>query len=94
MSGYFPVEGVAVLIHADLDLCAEAFHTSRPVFQYQLCEKCGTCAEFCRQKCIRKTPDGGYAAVLTYCTGCGTCAKVCPAGCIEMVDINGLCVHC
>jgi pyruvate ferredoxin oxidoreductase delta subunit len=83
-----------MLIHADHDICAGAFHAVRPVICYEKCEHCGTCAHFCTKGCIRLNSHNEYAIDLDRCIGCARCVEVCPNGCISMVEIQGIFMHC
>jgi len=66
----------------------------RPMISEDLCQKCGTCAHYCRNDCIKMRRDGYYCLNTVCCTGCGTCVQVCPANAIEMTMIGGVSVCC
>ncbi|MDD1677453.1 MAG: 4Fe-4S binding protein [Methanomicrobiales archaeon] len=64
--------------------------THRPVINFHLCGKCGTCANFCRKQAINHQHNGNYEVFLDNCIGCGVCATVCPNGAIEMAEVGGI----
>ena len=61
-----------------------SWRSKKPVIDKTNCVKCGTCARFCPEPCI-KVADAAEIDY-DYCKGCGICANVCPAHCITMVN--------
>jgi 2-oxoacid:acceptor oxidoreductase delta subunit (pyruvate/2-ketoisovalerate family) len=64
--------------------------THRPMINFHLCGKCGTCASLCRRQAINHQHNGNYEVFIEFCIGCGVCARVCPNGAIEMMEIGGI----
>ncbi len=63
----------------------------RPMINTDVCQHCGTCAEFCHMGAIRLLDMAGHYEIHPdHCVGCGTCVRVCPAHAIEVVNIGGL----
>jgi 2-oxoacid:acceptor oxidoreductase delta subunit (pyruvate/2-ketoisovalerate family) len=56
-----------------------------PVFNKELCTKCGTCYVFCHLGLIYEEEDGYFNSRTEYCRSCGVCAYECKSGAIEMV---------
>lgn len=50
---------------------------SRPQVDLAKCTKCGICAMFCPEACIKITEKGAVIDY-DYCKGCGICVKLCP----------------
>jgi pyruvate ferredoxin oxidoreductase delta subunit len=62
------------------------WRSSKPVWNWEKCTKCGLCWLFCPDASIRQRDDGFYEADLDYCKGCGICARECKPGAISMVE--------
>jgi len=63
----------------------------RPLINVDVCQHCGTCAEFCHMGAITLLDmSGHYEIHPDHCVGCGTCVRVCPAHAIELVEIGGI----
>ena len=62
------------------------WRSSRPVWAFEKCVKCGVCVVFCPEGCIEMQPDGLPLADMDYCKGCGICILECWTGCIEMKE--------
>jgi pyruvate ferredoxin oxidoreductase delta subunit len=62
------------------------WRSSRPVWEFEKCVKCGVCAVFCPEGCIEMQPDGLPLADMDYCKGCGICILECWTGCIELKE--------
>ena len=60
--------------------------SERPVRDNVKCIKCGMCALFCPEDCIRQDAEGFFEADEFYCKGCGICARECWTGAITMVE--------
>ncbi len=59
----------------------------KPVFNQELCKKCGLCALLCPEGCVTVNDEEEYIPDYDYCKGCGLCAEECPAdGAIDMVQ--------
>ncbi|MDA8123779.1 MAG: 4Fe-4S binding protein [Deltaproteobacteria bacterium] len=73
---------------------AAEYHTGswrakRPLWENGKCIKCGLCAIYCPEGCVKETGEGYYSANLDYCKGCGICAHECWPGAIKMVNEEG-----
>ena len=62
------------------------WRSSRPVWEYDKCVKCGVCAVFCPEGCIEMQRDGLPLSDMEYCKGCGICVLECWTGCIELTE--------
>ena len=62
------------------------WRSSRPLWEFEKCVKCGVCAVFCPEGCIAMQRDGLPLADMEYCKGCGICVLECWTGCIEMTE--------
>jgi Pyruvate/2-oxoacid:ferredoxin oxidoreductase delta subunit len=63
----------------------------RPLINHDLCQHCGTCAEFCHMGAIVLLDMAGHYEIHPdHCVGCGTCVRVCPVHAIELVNIGGI----
>lgn len=60
------------------------WRTFVPVFNHEVCNKCGICKTFCPEGIVFIVSEK-YAADLDYCKGCGICANECPKNGIVMV---------
>ncbi len=58
-----------------------------PAWNNERCIKCGMCALFCPEDCIRQTEEGYFEADEFYCKGCGMCARECWTQAITMVEV-------
>ncbi len=61
--------------------------SEHPVRDNERCIKCGMCALFCPEDCIRQTEEGYFEADDFYCKGCGICARECWTGAVTMVEV-------
>jgi len=57
-----------------------------PVYDFTKCIKCGVCAIYCPEGCIKPNENGYFEADLYWCKGCGICPHECPTGVISMVE--------
>ncbi|MCX8043417.1 MAG: 4Fe-4S binding protein [Desulfobacterota bacterium] len=64
------------------------WRSQRPVWDKNVCVKCGRCASVCPEPCIVHDAEGYYEADLYWCKGCGLCAYECPKKAITMVEEN------
>ena len=62
------------------------WRSSRPVWKYDSCVKCGVCMIFCPEGCIAMQADGTPLSDLEFCKGCGICVAECWTGCIAMEE--------
>lgn len=62
------------------------WRSSRPVWKYEQCVKCGVCTVFCPEGCISHRSDGYPEANMEYCKGCAICVTECWTGCISMEE--------
>ena len=62
------------------------WRSQRPTYDFTRCIKCGVCAIYCPEPCIRPNEEGCFETDLFYCKGCGICAMECPTGVITMVE--------
>ena len=62
------------------------WRSSRPVWAFDKCVKCGVCMIFCPEGCIQMQPDGFPLADMEFCIGCGICAAECWTGCIVLEE--------
>jgi len=58
-----------------------AFH---PVFDPDLCDRCGICATECPEGALEYPGESTPALMEDKCIGCGQCLAECPSGAIEM----------
>jgi Pyruvate/2-oxoacid:ferredoxin oxidoreductase delta subunit len=77
-----------MLVECDYDAVC-AFRSYRPVVITENCIRCGTCAQYCSTRCIRKHKSGLFLPNPECCVGCGRCVEVCPAGAIHLEMIGG-----
>lgn len=66
-----------------LCLDTSSWRTSRPVVEYEKCNRCGLCFIFCPTQCIGQDGEK-FTPNLAFCKGCGVCAKECPKNAITM----------
>ncbi len=62
------------------------WRSSRPIWDFDRCVKCGICFLFCPDAAIHENDKGYFEADLFYCKGCGICANECPTRAIKMVE--------
>ncbi|MGP8080891.1 MAG: 4Fe-4S binding protein [Dehalococcoidales bacterium] len=62
------------------------WRSQKPTYDFTKCIKCGVCAIYCPEGCIRQNAEGHFQANLFWCKGCGICHRECPTGVIAMVD--------
>ena len=62
------------------------WRSKRPILNKDKCTKCGLCAIYCPEGCIKKTSEGYYEANLYHCKGCAICSAECPKKAIEMQE--------
>jgi pyruvate ferredoxin oxidoreductase delta subunit len=63
------------------------WRSSRPIWDFDKCVKCGICFLFCPDAAIREKADGYFdAGDYFYCKGCGICSMECPTQAIKMVE--------
>jgi len=68
------------------EFCTGDWKSQHPVSDDTKCIKCGICALFCPEGCIKQNKEGYYRADLFYCKGCGICAHECWPQAITMVE--------
>jgi pyruvate ferredoxin oxidoreductase delta subunit len=62
------------------------WRSAKPIYDFSKCTRCGLCAVFCPEGCIRiRENDKYYEADMYYCKGCGICAEECPTKVITMI---------
>ena len=61
--------------------------SEKPIFDYQKCTGCGTCALNCQFKAIEMV-DGKSKLNPFLCEGCGACEILCPVKAIKMVPVK------
>ena len=66
--------------------CTGDWKAQHPVWDDAKCIKCGICAIFCPEGCIKQNKDGYFQADLFYCKGCGICSNECWTKAIKMVE--------
>ena len=66
--------------------CTGNWKSQHPEWLDSKCIKCGICAIFCPEGCIRQQKDGYFRADLFYCKGCGICSHECWTQAIKMVE--------
>ena len=57
-----------------------------PLWDKEMCVRCGICYLFCPDAAIKRGDDGFYEANLDYCKGCGICHQECWFGAISMTE--------
>jgi pyruvate ferredoxin oxidoreductase delta subunit len=62
------------------------WRSSRPIWDFAKCVKCGVCSVFCPEGCIKMQKDGLPLADMEYCKGCGICVVECWTGCISLTE--------
>ena len=62
------------------------WRSSRPIWDYDKCVKCGVCMIFCPEGCIQMKPDGFPLSDMEFCKGCGICVAECWTGCIALEE--------
>jgi len=62
------------------------WRSSRPIWDFDKCVKCGVCSVFCPEGCIAMQKEGTPLADMEYCKGCGICVAECWTGCIAMEE--------
>jgi pyruvate ferredoxin oxidoreductase delta subunit len=62
------------------------WRSSRPVWKFEQCVKCGVCTVFCPEGCIHVNEEGYPTVDLDYCKGCAICTTECWTGCIAMEE--------
>lgn len=66
--------------------------SQKAVIDYELCNDCGLCLEYCRFDAIGERSETSESDARRYyvdslaCEGCGICAEFCPTRAIRMVD--------
>ncbi|MFH1651622.1 MAG: 4Fe-4S binding protein [Chloroflexota bacterium] len=64
------------------------WRSQRPTYDHRKCIRCGLCALYCPEGCVRPMPEKGgvFEADFYWCKGCGLCARECPTRVITMVE--------
>jgi len=62
------------------------WRSSRPIWDFDKCVKCGICSVYCPEGCIEMQKDGLPHSDMEYCKGCGICVAECWTGCIELKE--------
>ncbi|MBE0520833.1 MAG: 4Fe-4S binding protein [Candidatus Methanoperedenaceae archaeon] len=62
-----------------------AWRSFKPIFDRELCSKCGICAMYCPEAVVYKLESGYYDPDYDFCKGCGICANECPRKAITMI---------
>lgn len=62
------------------------WRSSRPIWQFDKCVKCGVCSIFCPEGCISMQTDGLPLSDMEFCKGCGICVVECWTGCIHLEE--------
>ncbi|MBN2342533.1 MAG: 4Fe-4S binding protein [Deltaproteobacteria bacterium] len=62
------------------------WRSSRPVWNFDQCVKCGVCTVFCPEGCLSIDAKGYPQVDLDYCKGCAICVTECWTGCISMEE--------
>lgn len=62
-----------------------AWRSFKPIFDNDLCSKCGICALYCPESIVYTLESGYYEPDYDFCKGCGICANECPKKAITMV---------
>ena len=57
-----------------------------PIWDKDMCTRCGICFIFCPDAAIKRGEDGYYEVILDYCKGCGICHQECWFGAISMTE--------
>ncbi|OGW11879.1 MAG: hypothetical protein A2W75_07795 [Nitrospinae bacterium RIFCSPLOWO2_12_39_15] len=61
------------------------WRTFKPIFNYELCNKCMICVARCPDGCITINSEGFPYTDYENCKGCMICAEECPTEAIEKV---------
>ncbi len=62
------------------------WRSSRPIWNYDKCIKCGVCTVFCPEGCLAMRKDGFPESDMEFCKGCAICVTECWTGCIHMEE--------
>ncbi len=62
------------------------WRSQAPRYNFEYCIKCGVCAVYCPEGCIKANKDGYFEADSYHCNGCGICVHEFPTGVIYMVE--------
>lgn len=74
-----------LLFNPDIDEEQVYIGGQSAVIDYNICDHCGICMEYCRFDAI--TSDNGHVTVSeVLCDGCHLCRRVCPREAIAMID--------
>ncbi len=57
---------------------------AQPIFNYNLCTKCGLCVIGCPEDALQMTPKGPVLREPSICTYCTDCEELCPTGAIRV----------